>query len=65
MHVSRATLARSGCAVATRVAFQTALALGRQVGPPGDLDLNYPPPLGVPWDAIQVATQAWVRAVRS
>jgi hypothetical protein len=26
-----------------------------------DLDLSYTPPLGSPWDAIQVATQAWAR----
>jgi hypothetical protein len=27
-----------------------------------DLDLSYTPPLGSPWDAIQVATQAWSAA---
>ena len=26
-----------------------------------DLDLSYTPPLGSPWDAVQMATQAWVR----
>jgi NADPH-dependent 2,4-dienoyl-CoA reductase/sulfur reductase-like enzyme len=26
-----------------------------------DLDLSYTPPLGSPWDAIQIAAQAWVR----
>jgi NADPH-dependent 2,4-dienoyl-CoA reductase/sulfur reductase-like enzyme len=26
-----------------------------------DLDLSYTPPLGSPWDATQVAAQAWVR----
>jgi NADPH-dependent 2,4-dienoyl-CoA reductase/sulfur reductase-like enzyme len=26
-----------------------------------DLDLSYTPPLGSPWDAIQVGAQAWVR----
>lgn len=26
-----------------------------------ELDLSYTPPLGSPWDAIQVATQTWVR----
>lgn len=25
-----------------------------------DLDLAYTPPLGSPWDAIQIAAQAWV-----
>jgi hypothetical protein len=24
-----------------------------------DLDLSYTPPFGTPWDAIQVAAQAW------
>jgi hypothetical protein len=24
-----------------------------------DLDLSYTPPLGSPWDAVQIATQAW------
>ena len=26
-----------------------------------DLDLSYSPPLGSPWDATQLAAQAWVR----
>jgi len=26
-----------------------------------DLDLSYTPPLGSPWDAVQVAAQAWTR----
>ena len=29
-----------------------------------DLDLSYTPPLGSPWDAIQMGAQAWVRAAR-
>ena len=28
-----------------------------------DLDLSYTPPLGSPWDAIQMGAQAWVRHV--
>lgn len=24
-----------------------------------DLDLSYTPPLGSPWDAVQIATQTW------
>jgi NADPH-dependent 2,4-dienoyl-CoA reductase/sulfur reductase-like enzyme len=28
-----------------------------------DLDLSYTPPLGSPWDAIQVGAQSWVREV--
>ena len=27
-----------------------------------ELDLSYTPPLGSPWDAVQMATQSWVRA---
>jgi NADPH-dependent 2,4-dienoyl-CoA reductase/sulfur reductase-like enzyme len=27
-----------------------------------DLDLSYTPPLGSPWEAVQMGTQAWVRA---
>ena len=27
-----------------------------------DLDLSYTPPLGSPWDAVQVGAQAWIRA---
>lgn len=30
-----------------------------------DLDLSYTPPLGSPWDAVQMATQAWERDIRS
>jgi len=29
-----------------------------------DLDLSYTPPLGSPWDALQVGAQAWVKANR-
>jgi NADPH-dependent 2,4-dienoyl-CoA reductase/sulfur reductase-like enzyme len=28
-----------------------------------DLDLSYTPPLGSPWEAVQMGAQAWVRAV--
>ena len=30
----------------------------------GDLDLSYTPPLGSPWDAVQMGAQAWVRTAR-
>lgn len=26
-----------------------------------ELELSYTPPLGSPWDAVQMAAQAWVR----
>jgi NADPH-dependent 2,4-dienoyl-CoA reductase/sulfur reductase-like enzyme len=29
-----------------------------------DLDLSYTPPLGSPWDAVQIGAQAWTRATR-
>jgi NADPH-dependent 2,4-dienoyl-CoA reductase/sulfur reductase-like enzyme len=29
-----------------------------------DLDLSYTPPLGSPWEAVQLGAQAWVRATR-
>ena len=29
-----------------------------------ELDLSYTPPLGSPWDATQIAAQAWVREHR-
>ena len=39
----------------------TAIFHGMTVDAVSDLDLSYTPPLGSPWDAIQVAAQAWVR----
>ena len=42
--------------------YATALFHGMSVDGLADLDLSYTPPLGSPWDAIQVAGQAWVRA---
>jgi NADPH-dependent 2,4-dienoyl-CoA reductase/sulfur reductase-like enzyme len=38
-----------------------ALFHGMTVEALGDLDLSYTPPFGSPWDAIQLAAQAWVR----
>ena len=29
-----------------------------------ELDLSYTPPLGSPWDAVQMALQAWVKEHR-
>ena len=42
--------------------YATALFHGMTVDALADLDLSYTPPLGSPWDAVQVAAQAWVRA---
>lgn len=40
--------------------FATALFHEMDVAGMADLDLAYTPPLGSPWDAVQVASQAWV-----
>lgn len=54
---------RLGTETAKRVdTFATALFAGLTVDNISDLDLSYTPPLGSPWDAVQVATQAWSRA---
>ncbi|RWZ67714.1 CoA-disulfide reductase [Labedella populi] len=54
-----------GAEIAKRVdTFATALHHGMTVEAMSDLDLSYTPPLGSPWDAVQVATQAWARTVR-
>ncbi|MFF3877304.1 FAD-dependent oxidoreductase [Streptomyces sp. NPDC001978] len=44
--------------------YATALFHGMNVADISDLDLSYTPPLGSPWDAIQVAAQAWERQHR-
>ena len=57
---------RLGTETAKRVdTFSAALFAGLTVEQVSDLDLSYTPPLGSPWDAVQVATQAWSRATRS
>jgi NADPH-dependent 2,4-dienoyl-CoA reductase/sulfur reductase-like enzyme len=42
----------------------TAIFHGMTVDAVSDLDLSYTPPLGSPWDAIQIGAQAWVRDFR-
>jgi NADPH-dependent 2,4-dienoyl-CoA reductase/sulfur reductase-like enzyme len=37
---------------------------GMTVDAVSDLDLSYTPPLGSPWDAVQMGTQAWVQATQ-
>jgi NADPH-dependent 2,4-dienoyl-CoA reductase/sulfur reductase-like enzyme len=39
----------------------TAIFHGMTVDELSDLDLSYTPPLGSPWDAIQLGAQAWTR----
>lgn len=49
--------------VAKRIdVYATALFHGMKVEALSDLDLSYTPPLGSPWDAVQMAAQAWSRA---
>ena len=57
---------RRGSEVAKRVdTFASALYAGLTVEQLSDLDLSYTPPLGSPWDAVQVAAQTWERAARA
>ncbi|WP_232323980.1 hypothetical protein [Catenuloplanes japonicus] len=47
-------------AVATRVdIFAAALHHGARVAEVAEMDLSYTPPLGSPWDAVQLAAQRW------
>ena len=53
---------RRGTEVSKRVdVFATAIYNDMTVDAMSELDLSYSPPLGSPWDAVQVAAQAWVR----
>ncbi len=40
----------------------TAIFHGMTVDAMSELDLSYTPPLGSPWDAVQMGAQAWVRS---
>jgi NADPH-dependent 2,4-dienoyl-CoA reductase/sulfur reductase-like enzyme len=42
----------------------TAIFHGMTVDAVSDLDLSYTPPLGSPWEAVQMGAQAWVRGTR-
>ena len=53
---------RLGTEIAKRVdIYATAIYHDMTVNALNDLDLSYTPPLGSPWDAIQMAAQGWVR----
>jgi NADPH-dependent 2,4-dienoyl-CoA reductase/sulfur reductase-like enzyme len=41
----------------------TAIFHGMTVDAVSDLDLSYTPPLGSPWEAVQMGAQAWVRHI--
>ncbi|MGY1842791.1 FAD-dependent oxidoreductase [Modestobacter sp. SYSU DS0875] len=56
---------RLGSEVAKRAdVYATALFSAMTVDGLADLDLAYTPPLGSPWDAVQLAAQAWSREHR-
>ena len=42
----------------------TAIFHGMTIDAVSDLDLSYTPPLGSPWEAVQIGAQAWTRATR-
>ncbi len=42
----------------------TAIFHGMTVDAVSDLDLSYTPPLGSPWEAVQMGAQAWLREAR-
>jgi NADPH-dependent 2,4-dienoyl-CoA reductase/sulfur reductase-like enzyme len=42
----------------------TAIHSGMTVDAISDLDLSYTPPLGSPWEAVQMGAQAWLRATQ-
>ncbi len=42
----------------------TAIFHGMTVDGVSDLDLSYTPPLGSPWDAVQMGAQAWTKATQ-
>lgn len=43
--------------------YATALFHHMTIAQISDLDLSYTPPLGSPWDAVQIATQTWTRSL--
>ena len=42
----------------------TAIFNGSTVDDMSELDLSYTPPLGSPWDAVQMGAQAWIKAAK-
>ncbi|MGI5243133.1 FAD-dependent oxidoreductase [Dactylosporangium sp. CA-139066] len=59
-------LGRHGAEIAKRIdVYATAITYGAMVTDVADLDLSYTPPLGSPWDAVQMAAMAWQRQVSS
>jgi NADPH-dependent 2,4-dienoyl-CoA reductase/sulfur reductase-like enzyme len=57
-------LGSRGAEIAKRVdTYATAISYGASIDDIADLDLSYTPPLGSPWDAVQIATTTWRRTV--
>ena len=55
-----------GTETAKRVdTYATALHHGMTVPELSDLDLSYTPPLGSPWDAVQIAAHSWEQLLRT
>jgi len=53
---------RYGAEISKRVdLFAVALFNGMKVEELNHLDLSYTPPLGSPWDPVQMAAQAWIK----
>jgi hypothetical protein len=53
-----------GSEIAKRIdILATAIFNGMTVEALSDLDLSYTPPLGSPWDALQVGAQTWQRQI--
>jgi NADPH-dependent 2,4-dienoyl-CoA reductase/sulfur reductase-like enzyme len=53
---------RRGAEIAKRIdIYAIAIHHGARVDQISDLDLSYTPPLGSPWDAVQIAAHAWTR----
>ena len=53
-------IGRLGAEISKRVdTYAAALFNDMTVDQVSDLDLSYTPPLGSPWDAVQIAGQAW------
>ena len=44
--------------------FATALFQNMRIEELNDLDLSYTPPLGNPWDSVQMSAQSWMKALR-
>jgi hypothetical protein len=59
-----AICSRAGSASAAWTAARRASYAHMTVDAVSDLDLSYTPPLGSPWDAIQIGAQTWTRHTR-